>query len=77
MLLQAGKIDWVTVTSSAIARATVALFGEDLKQTKLVSISPNVTQVLTDFGFEVAAEASAPGMSELVAAVNGYQKDSR
>jgi len=77
LLLQAGKIDWVTVTSSAIARATVALFGEDLKQTKLVSISPNVTQVLTDFGFEVAAEASSPGMSELVAAVNAYQEDAR
>ncbi|MDA7903563.1 uroporphyrinogen-III synthase [Mariniblastus sp.] len=74
-LLQAGKVDWVTVTSSAIAKATVALFGEDLKRTKLVSISPGVTQVLTDSGFEVAAEASSPGMKELVAAVNACECD--
>lgn len=73
LLLRAGDIDWVTITSSAIARATVALFGEDLRRAKLVSLSPNVTQVLSELGFEVAAEAITPGMPELVAAVAAYE----
>ena len=73
LLLQAGKVDWVTITSGAIAKATVALFSEDLRQAKLVSLSPNITRVLNELGFEVAAEASSPGMVELVAAVEAYE----
>ena len=38
--LEAGEIDWVTVTSSAIARSLVNLAGDSLKRTKLVAISP-------------------------------------
>jgi uroporphyrinogen III methyltransferase/synthase len=74
-LLRSGKVDWVTITSSAIAKATVALFGEDLRRAKLVSLSPNITQVLRGLGFEVAAEASSPGMVELVAAVEAYESN--
>ncbi|MGY8747950.1 MAG: uroporphyrinogen-III synthase [Pirellulales bacterium] len=73
-LLRAGKVDWVTVTSGAIASATVALFGEDLKRAKLVSISPSVSRVLVESGYEVAAEAISPGMIELVEAVEGYER---
>ncbi len=77
LLLQAGKVDWVTITSGAIAKATVALFREDLRQAKLVSLSPKITRVLNELGFQVAAEASSPGMVELVAAVEAYESNFR
>jgi uroporphyrinogen III methyltransferase/synthase len=56
-LLADGKIDWMTVTSSAIARSLVALFGESLRRTKLASISPITSATLRESGFEPAAEA--------------------
>ena len=36
----AGRVDWVTVTSSAIARSLARLFGDDLGKVKIASISP-------------------------------------
>ena len=42
--LAAGRVDWVTVTSSAIARAIVGLFGEQLRKARLASISPVTSQ---------------------------------
>ena len=55
--LAAGKIDWVTVTSSSIARSVVAMFGASLAKTKLASISPVTSEVLTELGYPPAAEA--------------------
>jgi uroporphyrinogen III methyltransferase/synthase len=68
-LLAEGKIDWVTVTSSAIARSLVALHGESLRRTKLVSISPITTATLAELGYTVAAEASEYTMPGVVAAI--------
>lgn len=64
-----GEIDWVTVTSSAIARSVVSLFGEQLRKTKLVSISPITSAALRELGFEPTAEAREYTMSGLVAAL--------
>jgi uroporphyrinogen III methyltransferase/synthase len=55
--LRSGRIDWTTVTSSAIARSLVGLFGHDLNRTKLVSISPLTTESLRTLGHEPALEA--------------------
>lgn len=55
--LREGNVDWTTATSSAIARSLVKLYGDDLKRTKLVSISPITTGVLAELGHSVAAEA--------------------
>lgn len=55
--LSAGKIDWVTVTSSAIARSLAAMFGSDLSKARLASISPITSATLRDCGFEPAVEA--------------------
>lgn len=55
--LQNGEIDWVTVTSSAIARSLVQLFGDALHCTKLVAISPLTAGVLTELGYPPAAVA--------------------
>jgi uroporphyrinogen III methyltransferase/synthase len=68
-LLANGQIDWITVTSSAIARSLIALFGEDLKKARLASISPITTQTLAELGYPVAAEAKEYTMPGVVAAI--------
>jgi uroporphyrinogen III methyltransferase / synthase len=68
-LLCAGQIDWITVTSSAIARSLVHLFGEDLRRAKLASISPITSGVLRELGYEPAVESAEYTMPGLVKAV--------
>jgi uroporphyrinogen III methyltransferase/synthase len=67
--LAAGRVDWVTVTSSAIARSLVALFGADLRQAKLAAISPLTAGVLADAGFTVTAIATEYTANGLTAAI--------
>ena len=55
--IAAGRFDWVTVTSSAIARSLVALFGEDLQKARLASISPVTSNTLRELHIEPTAEA--------------------
>lgn len=68
-LLRAGRIDWITVTSSAIARSLVRLFGEDLRCAKLASISPITSGVLRELGCEPAVEAAEYTLPGLAAAM--------
>jgi uroporphyrinogen III methyltransferase/synthase len=70
--LSAGRVDWVTVTSSAIARAIVGLFGEDLRKARLASISPVTSQTLRELGHPPAAEATEYTMAGLVAAIAAF-----
>ncbi|HEX6960427.1 MAG TPA: uroporphyrinogen-III synthase, partial [Lacipirellula sp.] len=67
--LRNGRIDWVTVTSSAIARSLVKLFGEDLLRAKLAAISPLTSVVLAEAGFTAAAVASPYTTAGLVEAI--------
>ena len=67
--LERGGIDWVTVTSSAIGRALVKLYGERLRNTQLVSISPLTTQTLRELGYEIAAEATDATMQGVIDAI--------
>ena len=67
--LAAGKIDWVTVTSSATARSLHRLFGESLNSSKIASISPITSNVLRQLGIEPSAEASVYTMPGLVDAI--------
>jgi len=53
----AGRVDWITVTSSAIARSLVRLLGENLRQTQLAAISPLTAGVLAEEGHEAAVVA--------------------
>jgi uroporphyrinogen III methyltransferase / synthase len=50
-----GRIDWTTVTSSAIARSLVRMFGEDLRHTQLAVISPLTAEVLAELGHPASA----------------------
>ena len=67
--LAAGEIDWVTVTSSAIARSLAALFGDQLRHTKLASISPVTSATLRELGFPPGIEATDYTMAGLVDAI--------
>jgi uroporphyrinogen III methyltransferase/synthase len=71
--LAAGQIDWVTVTSSAIARSLVQMFGDTLQQTKLAAISPLTAGVLEEAGFSpavVAEEYTSEGLLQAISADN-------
>jgi uroporphyrinogen III methyltransferase/synthase len=68
-LLAAGRVDWVTVTSSSIARALAAMFGPALRRSSLASISPVTSDVLRELGYPPAAEASTYTMEGLVASI--------
>jgi uroporphyrinogen III methyltransferase/synthase len=67
--LHDGRIDWITVTSSAIARSLVALLGEDLRRAKLAAISPLTAGVLAEHGFNASAVASPYTTAGLVDAI--------
>ncbi|HWB00532.1 MAG TPA: uroporphyrinogen-III C-methyltransferase [Pirellulales bacterium] len=64
--LAAGKIDFVTVTSSAIARSLAAMFGADLAQTQLASISPITSRTLRELGFDPSCEARSYTVNGLI-----------
>ncbi len=75
--LEEGRIDWVTVTSSAIARSLAALFGRVLGRSRLASISPVTSAVLRGLGYQAAAEAAEYTMSGLVEAIVAAERDPR
>jgi uroporphyrinogen III methyltransferase/synthase len=56
--LKAGEVNWITVTSSPTARSLVRLYGELLRSSALVSISPLTSATLKELGYEAAFEAS-------------------
>jgi uroporphyrinogen III methyltransferase/synthase len=72
--LKSGRIDWITVTSSAIARSLAAMFGQGLCSAKLASISPITSSVLREAGFEPTVEASQYTTSGLVTAILAWQR---
>lgn len=66
------QIDWVTVTSSAIARSLVSLLGPALHQVRLASISPITSTTLLELGYEPTVEAKVFTMEGLVAAMQRH-----
>lgn len=68
-LLREGRLDWILVTSSAIARSLAAMFGDDLRRARLATISPLTSVALRECGFEPAAEATSYTMEGIIAAV--------
>jgi uroporphyrinogen III methyltransferase/synthase len=67
--LAGGGIDWVTVTSSAIAGSLVSMFGDALRHSRIVSISPVTSKVLSELGFSPDAEAGSYTMQGVVHAI--------
>lgn len=67
--LTAGQIDWITVSSSAIARSLVQMLGPQLQGAKLASISPITSATLRDLGYPPTVEARTYTMAGLVEAI--------
>jgi uroporphyrinogen III methyltransferase/synthase len=68
-LVQAGQVDWVTVTSSAIARSIAHLLGPSLRRVKIASLSPVTSATVRELGYEVAAEADPFTIESLMEAI--------
>lgn len=69
-----GSVDWITLSSSAIAARLHALLPEPARrrigrEVKLASISPITTKAAADLGWTVAAEASAHTWDGLIEAL--------
>jgi uroporphyrinogen III methyltransferase / synthase len=75
--LHEGRIDWITVTSSAIARSLATLFGADLGRAKLATISPLTAGVLAEAGFTASAVASPYTTAGLVNAIVAAESQQR
>ena len=74
--LEAGEIDWVTVTSPATARSLIRLYGDGLRAVRFASLSPLTSAALKEAGLEPAAEASeytADGLVEALLAARGRE----
>lgn len=67
--LSEGRIEWVTVTSSAIARSLATLFGDALRRARIASLSPITSATLRELGFPPSVEAAEYTMSGLVEAL--------
>ncbi|MCG8648186.1 MAG: uroporphyrinogen-III C-methyltransferase [Pirellulales bacterium] len=67
--LRAGKIDWITVTSSASANSLARLLGDSIRQARIASLSPVTTATLNQLGLEVSAEAKPHTMQGLIEAI--------
>lgn len=72
---EAGAVDWVTVTSSAIARSLCRLWGDRMQQIKIASISPITSQTLRDAGLEPDAEAMVYTTDGLIEAILAAEAD--
>jgi len=75
--LAAGQIDWMTVTSSAIARSLVHMFGDALRQTQLAAISPLTAAMLSEAGYPpsvVAAESTTEALLRSIVEACGDER---
>ena len=68
-----GQVDWIAVTSSAIARSLATMYGDALRYVRLASISPVTSQTIRKLGFEPTAEATVYTMSGIIDAMANYK----
>jgi uroporphyrinogen III methyltransferase/synthase len=68
-------IDWVTFTSSAIARSSIALLGPYLEGVKSVSISPVTSEMMRSLGLEPTVEAKQHDLDGMIKRLLDYQED--
>lgn len=70
-----GKIEWTTITSSAIANSTCNLFSDALRRCKIATISPTTTDAVQRLGYSVAAEASRYDLDGMIESMKCYEAD--
>ncbi len=71
--LAAGEFNWVMVTSPAIARSLVNLYGDALGKARLASISPLTSAALRDLRYEPTVEASVYTIAGLAESIIGFE----
>ncbi len=71
--MRRGEFDYTSVTSSAIAHSLVRLYGEALRATALVSISPLTTNALKSLGYPPQKEAATPTMEGIAALLSAEE----
>jgi uroporphyrinogen III methyltransferase/synthase len=73
--LDAGRVKWVTFTSSSTAKNFATLLGPDyrekLRGVRLASIGPITTQTLRDLGLEPTIQADQFNVEGVVSALRG------
>lgn len=80
--LEEGSVDWITLTSPAIARRFHALLSEAARAqigraVKLATISPVTTEAATALGWEVAVEATEHSWDGLIRALSAQISSER
>lgn len=73
LMMSKGEIDWVTVSSNAIATSLARMFGDKLHQTKLASLSSGITQTLNELGFNAHTQADVATMQSLVESIRASE----
>ena len=76
--IDAGRVDWVTFTSSSTAKNFAALLGdaykEKLANVRTASIGPVTSDTIRALGLPVTVQATAADVSALAAALLSYSK---
>ncbi len=76
--VDAGRVDWVTFTSSSTAKNFTALLGPDyaakLANVKTASIGPVTSDTLRSLGLPVTVQAETAGVAALAASLLSYSK---
>ncbi len=72
-LLESCPIDWLVVTSPAVAEACRGLFGDRLGRWRIASISPLTSAAVRGFGGAVAAEAAEATVGGIVDALAAWE----
>ena len=76
--VDAGRVDWVTFTSSSTAKNFAALLGSDyavkLANVKTASIGPVTSDTLRALGLPVTVQAETAGVEALAASLLSYSK---
>jgi uroporphyrinogen III methyltransferase/synthase len=73
-LTRDGKVDWITITSSATAKSVAAMFGDSVRKMKIASLSPVTSETIAEMGYEVTAEADPYTIDSLVDAMTEAMK---
>jgi len=73
--LESTPVDWVTITSGAIAESAARLFGDRMRSWRIASLSPITSAVLRGLGLPPQCEASDASAAALAAAIARFQAD--
>jgi uroporphyrinogen III methyltransferase/synthase len=73
-VLDAVSSPWLTVTSGAIAEASVRLFAPWIRSWRIASLSPVTSATIRRFGLEPTVEAQEPTSESLVAAIIAHER---